>query len=90
MNGHEQGVEITVEPRGPEGGAFFLKRIRFSPRLFSEASATAWWTANKHAVVRQYGLVPSTEGSGVQADLDSPIVRWVQGLNTVHCAAFFL
>ncbi|MCJ1464005.1 hypothetical protein MMC07_002615 [Pseudocyphellaria aurata] len=70
-----QGVEITVELRGPGGNAYYLKRIRFSPRLFSESSATAWWTANKHAIVRQYGLVPSTEGSGVQADLESPVVR---------------
>ena len=54
----------------PMGRGNFLRRIQFSPRIFDEASATAWWSANKSDVVRQHSLVP--HGSGIMADLDSP------------------
>ena len=70
-----QGVTLTLEPR-QEGGGSYLRRIRFSPHLFSEASASAWWAAHKAEVVQAHCLVPSAD-QGVQADLGSPVVRWV-------------
>ena len=66
-------MDITLEPNGKGGN--FLKRIRFSPNTFNETSATTWWATHKKDIVRQHALVPL--GSGIQADLESPSMRWV-------------